>query len=306
MFNGCNEIAPLNGSAICKFCKYCLMRCNAGNVQNMQICTVACKYLHKPNKMKKITVILGLFALAFSFSACKDKTDDTTQASYPVSVRMTDAPGPYDAVYVDVIGVEITGGNGKNVLMNVNPGIYNLLNFTNGLDTLIATSVLSDSRINQIRLILGSNNSVVLDSVTYPLSTPSAEQSGLKLNVNYTLQAGVMYAILLDFDANKSIVDKGNGVYSLKPVIRTVEKAITGAIKGSIVPAGINAVITATSSSNETYTTQVSVSGGFMLMGIPAGVYTIAITPDAPYAVKTITGVTVNTGSNTDLGSITL
>lgn len=250
--------------------------------------------------------IKGLFALALSFSARKVKTDNTAPASYPVSVRMTDSPGPYDAVYVDVKGVEITGGNGKTVLMNVNPGIYNLLNFTNGLDTQIARSVLSDSRINQIRLILGNNNSLVLDSITYPLSTPGAEQSGLKLNVNYTLQAGVAYAILLDFDANKSIVDKGNGAYSLKPVIRTVEKAISGAVKGNIVPAGINAVITATSSSNETYTTQVSVSGGFMLMGIPAGVYTIVITPDAPYAVKTITDITVSAGSNADLGSIAL
>jgi hypothetical protein len=35
-----------------------------------------------------------------------------------------------------------------------------------------------------------------------------------------------------DFD-NKSIVKLGNGGYKLKPVIRTVETAISGAIKGT-------------------------------------------------------------------------
>jgi hypothetical protein len=54
---------------------------------------------------------------------------------------------------------------------------------------------------------------------------PSAEQSGLKLQVNQTLQEGIMYHVLLDFDANKSIVKLGNGGYKLKPVIRTVETA---------------------------------------------------------------------------------
>jgi hypothetical protein len=39
-----------------------------------------------------------------------------------------------------------------------------------------------------------------------------------------------------DFDANKSIVKLGNGGYKLKPVIRTVETAISGAIKGTITP----------------------------------------------------------------------
>jgi hypothetical protein len=43
-----------------------------------------------------------------------------------------------------------------------------------------------------------------------------------------------------DFDANKSIVKLGNGGYKLKPVIRTVETAISGAIKGTITPIGIS------------------------------------------------------------------
>ena len=64
---------------------------------------------------------------------------------------MTDAPGPYDAVYVDIQGIEITGGGGKNVVMNVSKGIYNLLDFSNGIDTLLATGTLEDAKVSQIR-----------------------------------------------------------------------------------------------------------------------------------------------------------
>jgi hypothetical protein len=54
----------------------------------------------------------------------------------------------------------------------------------------LITDTLEISKVQQIRLILGTRNTVV-DGITYPLSTPSAEQSGLKLQVNQTLQEGV-------------------------------------------------------------------------------------------------------------------
>jgi hypothetical protein len=109
-------------------------------------------------------------------------------------------------VNVDVMGVEITGDGGQSVTLNVVPGIYDLLKLSNGVEKLIATDTLEISKVQQIRLILGTRNTVVLlDGITYPLSTPSAEP-GLKLQVNQTLQEGIMYHVLLDFDANKSIV----------------------------------------------------------------------------------------------------
>jgi hypothetical protein len=228
--------------------------------------------------MKKLNVILSLIMFGFLLNSCNN---DSTQASYPYSVSMTDAPGPYQQVNVDVIGVEITGDGGQSVTLNVVPGIYDLLKLSNGVEKLIATDTLEISKVQQIRLVLGTRNTVVLDGMTYPLSTPSAEQSGLKLQVNQTLQEGIMYHVLLDFDANKSIVKLGNGGYKLKPVIRTVENAISGAIKGTIAPIGTLAVATATNLvSSETYSTNVNVEGKFLVMGLTAGKYSLTITPD--------------------------
>lgn len=238
--------------------------------------------------------------ISIILNACKK---DTVSPTYSYAVRMTDAPGPYNAVYIDLQGVEITGNDGKTIAMNVHTGIYDLISLSNGVDTLIATGALNVAKVEQIRLILGPNNSVVVDNISYPLSTPSAEQSGLKLQVHQTLQAGVEYVVLLDFDANKSIVETGSGTYKLKPVIRTIETAISGSIKGKVTPSGVVSFVSATSA--DTYSSNVNANGDFIIQGLPPGIYSVTITPLPPLSPVTINNVSVMVGVTTNLGLIT-
>lgn len=253
--------------------------------------------------MKKIKIILSFIVLGIIMTSCNN--NDETASSYPYAVKMTDAPGPYQKVNVDLVGVEVTGDGGETVMLNVKKGIYNLLDLTNGTTTLIATDTLQISKVAQIRLILGTNNTVVVDNVTYPLSTPSAEQSGLKLQVHQTLEQGILYSVLLDFDANKSIVNTGNGAYKLKPVVRTIETAISGNIKGKITPVGSSAVVTAVDVvTNLSYSTSVSATGEFLLMGLPSGTYTVTVTPVSPLLPVIKSTIVVTVGNTNDLGTI--
>lgn len=253
--------------------------------------------------MKKINIILSLAILVFGINSCKK---ESSTKSYPYSVKMTDAPGPYTEVNIDLQAVEVIGSNGSSVMLNTKAGIYNLIDLANGKDTLIASADLEDATVQQIRLILGPNSTVVVDGDTFPLSTPSAEQSGLKLQVHQTLKAGVLYEVLIDFDANQSIVKEGNGSYKLKPVLRTIETAVSGSIKGSITPIGALATVTATSSTSVVYTSNVISTGGFIIMGLPAGSYTITVTPAPPLNPVTVNNVVVTVGSTTNVGLITL
>jgi hypothetical protein len=82
------------------------------------------------------------------------------------------------------------------------------LNYQMGGET-YTTDTLEISKVQQIRLILGTRTQWYGHNLSIEHS--SAEQSGLKLQVNQTLQEGIMYHVLLDFDANKSIVKLGNG-----------------------------------------------------------------------------------------------
>ena len=251
--------------------------------------------------MKSLKKLSLLFAVICILSACKK---ENTQSSTPVTVRMTDGPGDFQKVNIDIIGVEFTDDKNSTFDLNVKAGVYNLLDFSNGLDTLIASGNAPSGKLSQVRLILGTNNSVMVDGVVYPLSTPSAMQSGLKLNVHSTLTPNVAYNLLLDFDANESIVIKGNGEYQLKPVIKTVSVATSGSIHGNVVTAlALPATIRVTNGI-DTYTTITNSSGYFLLKGITPGTYIATITPKAPFAVVTISSINISIGIVTELGAI--
>ncbi len=253
--------------------------------------------------MKKLILIVSVIVFGISLNSCNNDSD---AKSYPYKVRMTDAPAVYDEVNIDLQAVEVTGNGGQTVLLNTTAGIYNLLDFSNGVSTLIANSVLNDANVSQIRLILGPNNTIVVDGVTYPLSTPSAEQSGLKLLVNQTLTADIENEILIDFDANASIVLTGAGTYKLKPVLRTIVTAISGNISGSITTIGALATVTATSAANVEYSSSVNSAGQFQISGLPPGSYTFTVTPVLPLLPVTQLNVIVLAGVTTNVGVVNI
>jgi len=259
------------------------------------------------NRKTPFHYLILILLPAFYLTACsKDKADAQLDngTSY-LSVRMIDAPAGYDSVLVDIIGFEVKMNGSGTTFLNLNPGIYNLLDYVNGVDTLIASGGLPSGRVQQIRLILGNANRVVVNGVSYPLSTPSAMQSGLKLQVHKELLSGISYQLLLDFDAHQSIVTTGNGEYILKPVIRVVDQALNGSVTGSVLPVGLICVITLESGGNQ-YSSVTDLSGSFLVAGVPAGVYNLSVTPPSPYAPVTLTGVVVTNGQITNVGQILL
>jgi hypothetical protein len=251
-----------------------------------------------------IAVILVAGALVVSLPSCvRDSVKNAT-----LSVRLTDAPANYEEVLIDIqsaqINVSATGVTENWQTLPVRSGVYNLLNFRNGMDTLLAQVELPAGDITQMRLILGSNNKVKINGQYYTLDTPSAMQSGLKFNINATLTEGVEYQLWIDFDANRSIVAKGNGGFNLKPVIRTFTKATSGAIKGVASPVAAMPYVMAIAGS-DTIGTIAGSDGKFLLRGIDAGTYKVVFQPVSPYANKTVDNVIVISGQATDLGTVT-
>jgi hypothetical protein len=215
---------------------------------------------------------LILFVLLFV--ACQDEEKSR------IVIRLTDSPGDYTKVNIDIRNIEVHGENGWESLPNVNDGVYNLLDFTNGRETILTSTEYPAGKISQIRLILGPENSVEIDRETYPMETPSAQQSGLKLLLNAELTPGITYAILLDFDAAKSIVTTGSGKYILKPVIKVVSEAQDGAIEGKVTPAKLNVAVFAIAGQDTLGTSYVqSGSEDFFVGGLPAGTYKLSLDP---------------------------
>lgn len=247
------------------------------------------------------------FATMATFQSCSDDDAPGGNGTASMKIMLTDAPASYDEVNIDVQGIEINRGNGLETMPIANPGVYNLLEFNNGVDTLIADADLPAGTISQIRLILGPNNTIVVDGVQHPLETPSAMQSGLKINVNETLLANGSYTMWLDFDAGRSILQTGNGTYKLKPVLRAYTDLTNGRIEGTVLPAAANATIYAFNSI-DTFSAIPNGDGFFRISGLPADTYSLLFDADSltAYRDTIMTGVGVTFGTVNNVGTMTL
>jgi len=262
--------------------------------------------------MKILSLSLLAAFLFFSCSKNNNSNNVTASGETDFSVYLTDDPGTYDHVVLNIQGVEVHYSDDTNndkwyTLKDFHEGYYDLLKFSNGQDTLLATDRIAAKHIDQIRLILGENSYVVVEGERYPLKTPSGQESGIKLDVDVTLTAGIEYKLWADFDANKSIVVTGNNEYILKPVIRVYTKEVSGSISGIVLPQEaeawvyvLNGVDTIASAKPD------SLTGMFMVNGLDAGNYSVPIDGNNNFNDTTYNGVEVSIGNVTDIGTTVL
>lgn len=171
---------------------------------------------------KSILFFLMSSLMITSFISCK-KSADADEAT--LQIRMTDAPTAFEQVNVDIRTVMVKYRDDVNdstlnwITLTTQAGIYNLLSLQNGIDTLLATGIIPERQIKEIRLILGSNNTIKNNGTIFPLTIPSGSESGLKIKFSKKLDQ-TLNILLIDFDAAMSVSQNGSGSYILKPVIR--------------------------------------------------------------------------------------
>ncbi len=174
--------------------------------------------------MKNKLLLLSAFVIIIGLVSCSKNDDAGTTR---LNVRLTDAPIDLDSVFVDIQQVRVkTGVNPADSLseagwvdLQTTAGIYDLLSYQNGIDTLLATGMVPTGYVKEIRFILGPNNRVVdTFGVTKPLTIPSGSESGLKIKINRELNA-TLNNLIIDFDAALSIKKEVDG-YKLRPVLK--------------------------------------------------------------------------------------
>jgi|GEM_PF-304065 len=194
-----------------------------------------------------------------SSSSTPIATTPTTQTG-TIALSITDAPPqlPEDviAVNIRVIGIEFNyDGNWTDVNDfedNAFDGItLNLLDWQEGRALHLGDFKVPAGHYTEIRFKLaapvqGENPKNNPDcNITFeneidglwsePLFVPSGAQSGYKGKGEFDIEANAKLAVTADFDVYKSIVVKGNGTYSLKPVIRLLVDELSGWINGTVV-----------------------------------------------------------------------
>ena len=264
----------------------------------------------KKQNMRTRLIISALILTLVSLTVLNScQKNGTNNGNARLQVFLTDDPGDYEAVYIDVkdVQINVTGDstNGWQSLQNVNAAAYDLLKLVNDDDTLLADANIPSGKLHQMRLVLGTENYVKIEGTSQliKLETPSAQQSGLKLNIQQDVQDGILYTITLDFDVAKSIVKTGNGKYILKPTIRTILNAAGGSIKGVVMPKDFQSAVYAVQGIDTVASTFTDSDGGYLLRGLAAGTYGVFYKPsDVTYkdSLRTNINVLVNTITKID------
>lgn len=234
-----------------------------------------------------------------------------------VRISLTDAPSckvgndDLDAVYVTVEQVRVHQSPDDNPTMgdwhdiDVRPARkINLLDLTNGRLEELGTVPLPAGTYSQVRLVLSANrgagapaNSVLVasSSAELPLQTPSATQSGLKIIRPFTVAANTTVDLVIDFDACRSLVLRGNGSYLLKPVLSADLKHV-GAIVGFVDPALTGVLVTAQKGGTVVRSTVPGGNGAFSLSYLDSAnsPYDVVITAPAKASAAVMAVPAVN------------
>lgn len=237
-------------------------------------------------------------------------------------ISMTDAPAcGYDEVNVTVERIRVhqsstavDGDGGWHDIVVSPTRRIDLLTLTNGVLEELGETALPAGRYTQMRLVLADNgsitpppNSVVPTGGTeVALTTPSAQQSGLKLNTAIDVPEGKVADVVLDFDACKSVVKRGNsGQYNLKPVIQVIPLLadaglrVTGYVDPSI---AAGASVSVQFAGVPVKATVPDSTGRFVLYPVPAGTYDLVVSATGRVNAV-VTGVPVVAATPTALNA---
>ena len=158
-----------------------------------------------------------LLLVCFCFVECKK--DNGANPLSVISVSLRDAPASFDQVNVEVTGIEIHSEANGWLSFPVRDSIYNLLLLQGGNAAYLTNAELASGTISGVKLVLGTQNNVVSGGTVTQLLFSDEDHTGLTLDINHNLIGGTTYNLSIDFKTDSSIIDEGNGVFRLKPVM---------------------------------------------------------------------------------------
>ena len=223
-------------------------------------------------KKARISLIAAVVSM-IAFTSCdKSVKNDAKEAG--VTINMTDAPGDYAALNVEIERVDIYSESSGWVTLSNETQMVNVLQLTNGVETTLATSSQLEAGLyTQVAVHFGSNNNIQVQSNGQFAELELGGESMIVVDINEEVSASSSTEVLLDFDVAESVVEV-NGVFTLDPDVHEIEDPETG-IQGQIEGnAFANVTLSGADGSFSAYT---DASGAFLIRGMGQGSYTLTI-----------------------------
>lgn len=231
--------------------------------------------------MKNYVVII-IVGLVLTLLAC-ETTQDDADTSGSIMIQTFDAPfqGDVEHIYLNILEVSVhradadssaDSTSGWIILSEVDTTI-DFLELVNGQMATLLEEELEVGQYSQLRLLLGDSSAIVVDGISHELKVPSGSQSGVKLNLGFSIEADEIVEIYLDFDAARSISKHPQqDRYSMRPTFKVFKSVLSGTISGMVVDSlgsGLEDIVVQAVSGGDTTSTITNETGlyQFILLG---------------------------------------
>ncbi|MEC9488577.1 MAG: DUF4382 domain-containing protein [Halanaerobium sp.] len=295
--------------------------------------------------MKRTLVVVLMLGALLVFSGCGGLNQSDTAE---VALYLADAPvNDVAYIYVTLERVDVVRlVDGEQVvetikefdITNEKESKFDLLALRFD-EALLGQATLPPGTYKQIRLVVAADTEKGenpkdsgLSYIEYKPETgkepenifiPSGQQTGLKINHEFTIEAGELRELVLDNDVSQLLNAAGqSGLIILRPTaIRVVDRLMTGDIIGKVLKSSDDTIITETDvtvkavdpdsglyiqddNGNDIQTLVNPEDGMFKLRGLETGNYNIEISAEG-YVISLVPAEVV-AGQNTDIGVIRL
>jgi len=287
----------------------------------------------KTSMIKWPVMILAIVLFCCTQSCQKTVSSNGHSGTSSVHVYLTDDPSlVFDKLFLDIRQLEIkvedndqerhenehqrdvddNDGHGDKsggwMTIPVNAGVYDILRFRNGLDTLFGTgSFPAIQKLKKIRLTLGNNNSVVINGVNIPLAVKDQDNFVvIKIDEStVNINSGGITHLWIDIDGSRSVSRHGNN-FELKLNCKGFSKEKMASIEGRVLPQAAGAIVMAINGT-DTASAIPEKEGEFKFTGLKAGNYSLLYhATTGGYADSTVNNLSLKTNEDTKLPAVML
>lgn len=258
----------------------------------------------------------------------KDETSAKNTEKSAFTVRMTDAPGDYAALDVEIASVAVFSEDSGWVMLNNESQFVSVLDLTNGNETALASNTEVDAGFyTMVKLTFGTDNTLTLngdggmdatsDNVEFDaqgnamIELDGLDEREIIVEINQQASAEAEADILLDFQVAQSIEQEAE-TFIIDPMITVVRDESTG-VQGQVEGAAGAAIVL--TDGEDTFSTYIDAQGNFLIRGMQDGTYTLLADPaqeeDNGFGIdlnilepQTLEGVVITQGEISQVGVI--
>jgi len=259
-----------------------------------------------------------MIASALMLTSCKKDEFQTEEDAQPreFKVNMTDNPGEYEALTVELNSVEVYNENSGWITLNSNTQFISVLDLTNGKELQIASMQNAEmGAYSKVRLNFGQQHELKVKSsveIGGVSSTTTAtfycEYEGpdsVEVEIDEQISAEEGVDLLIDFDVASSIQKDGEE-YIIKPTLKLIKDRSTG-VQGKVKGAASASLIL--TDGEDTLSSYTNADGEFLIRGMEEGTYDLICYPqnedgEEMMSEQTVSGVVVTKGEIENTGTI--